>query len=69
MIRERVDQRKVVRGNDAGPELRVTQDYVDRLEGWCDRVAERSGVDRDRIWRWAYLERVATGLHVLAAHP
>ncbi|WP_445258281.1 aminoglycoside phosphotransferase family protein [Nocardioides aurantiacus] len=35
------------------------------LEGWCDRVTERSGVDRDRTWRWAYLERVATGLHVL----
>ena len=35
------------------------------LEGWCDRVAERAGVDRDRTWRWAYLERVSTGLHVL----
>lgn len=34
------------------------------LEGWCDRVAERSGVDRRRIWRWAFLERVSTGLHV-----
>lgn len=29
-----------VRGEDAGPELRVTQDYVDRLEGWCDRFSE-----------------------------
>ena len=35
------------------------------LEGYCDLVAERSGVDRDRIWRWAYLERVSTGLYVL----
>lgn len=35
------------------------------LEAWCDRVAERAGVDRGRTWRWAYLERVSTGLHVL----
>ena len=35
------------------------------LEGYCDLVAARSGVDRDRIWRWAYLERVTTGLYVL----
>ncbi len=35
------------------------------LERWCDRVAARSGVDRDRIWCWAFLERVSTGLYVL----
>ncbi|WP_157682927.1 aminoglycoside phosphotransferase family protein [Nocardioides scoriae] len=34
------------------------------LEAWCDRVAERSGCDRDRIWAWAFLERVSTGLYV-----
>ena len=34
------------------------------LEQWCDRVAERSGLDRQRIWEWAFLERVSTGLHV-----
>ena len=34
------------------------------LEAYCDRVAERSGVDRQRIWEWAFLERVSTGLYV-----
>ena len=34
------------------------------LEQWCDRVAERSGCDRDRTWAWAFLERVSTGLYV-----
>lgn len=26
--------------DDARPPLRVTQEYVDRLEGWCDRFGE-----------------------------
>ncbi|WP_460818544.1 aminoglycoside phosphotransferase family protein [Nocardioides korecus] len=34
------------------------------LEEYADRVAERSGVDRQRIWEWAFLERVSTGLYV-----
>ena len=34
------------------------------LEGYCDLLAERSGLDRDRIWAWGYLERVSTGLYV-----
>lgn len=34
------------------------------LEGYADRVAERSGLDRQRIWEWAFLERVSTGLYV-----
>ena len=32
------------------------------LEGYCDRLAARSGLDRQRIWEWAFLERVSTGL-------
>lgn len=32
-----------VRTGEAGPELRVTQDYVDRLEGWCDQFSEELG--------------------------
>lgn len=35
-----------------------------RLEGWCDLVAERTGVDRSRVWAWSFLERVSTGLYV-----
>ncbi len=34
------------------------------LEGYCDRAAERAGLDRWRIWEWAFLERVSTGLYV-----
>ncbi len=44
---------------------RVLDEGRPPLEAWCDRVAERSGVDRERIWRWAFLERVSTGLYVL----
>jgi streptomycin 6-kinase len=35
-----------------------------RLEGWCDLVAGRTGTDPARVWAWAYLERVSTGLYV-----
>lgn len=37
-----------------------------RLEGWCDLVAERTDVDRERVWAWAFLERVSTGLYVMS---
>lgn len=32
---------------------------------YCDRLAARTGVDREAIWEWGLLERVATGLYVL----
>lgn len=35
-----------------------------RLAGWCALVAERTGVDPARVWAWAFLERVSTGLYV-----
>ncbi|KRF35151.1 aminoglycoside phosphotransferase family protein [Nocardioides sp. Soil805] len=41
-----------------GPDART------RLEGWCDLVAERTGTDPGRVWAWAFLERVSTGLYV-----
>jgi streptomycin 6-kinase len=28
-------------------------------------LAERSGVDAQRIWEWGFLERVSTGLYVM----
>ena len=34
-------------------------------EGLCAVLAERSGVDATRIWEWAFLERVSTGLYLL----
>ena len=55
---------------DAGVVLRdwcshlTGPDARSRLEGWCDLVAERTGTDRDRVWAWAFLERVSTGLYV-----
>ncbi len=35
------------------------------LERYCRVVADHAGVDAGRVWRWAYLERVTTGLYVL----
>jgi len=52
----------------------VLRDWSSRLlgpdaralaEGYCTVLAERSGVDRQRIWEWGFLERVSTGLYVL----
>ena len=43
------------------------EDMRTRLRGWCERVAERSGLGGSvatRTWEWAFLERVSTGLYV-----
>jgi streptomycin 6-kinase len=32
---------------------------------WCRRLGERTGVDPQPIWEWAYLERVSSGLFLL----
>ncbi len=37
---------------------------AERLRGWCQAVAAPSGTDPERVWAWAYLERVWTGLYV-----
>jgi streptomycin 6-kinase len=42
-----------------GPDARRT------AEGFCAELAERSGVDAQRIWEWGFLERVSTGLYLL----
>ncbi|GAB2620817.1 aminoglycoside phosphotransferase family protein [Nocardioides ginkgobilobae] len=34
------------------------------LRAWCGLAADRTGLDADRVWAWAYLERVSTGLFV-----
>ena len=36
-----------------------------RVESYARLLADRTGVDVIRIWRWAFLERVSTGLYVL----
>lgn len=35
------------------------------LESYAQLLADRTGVDATRIWQWAFLERVSTGLYVL----
>ncbi|SDS29086.1 streptomycin 6-kinase [Friedmanniella luteola] len=58
------------RAYDLGVALRDWSAHLDgpgarrRLEGWCQVLADRSGVDATRIWEWGFLERVSTGLHV-----
>lgn len=39
-------------------------DARDRLRTWTRDLAERLGLDAERVWAWAYLERVSTGLYV-----
>jgi streptomycin 6-kinase len=46
-------------GRLRGPDARRT------AEGFCVILAERSGVDAQRIWEWGFLERVSTGLYLL----
>ena len=41
-----------------GPDARRT------LRGWTALVADRTGLDPERVWAWAFLERVSTGLFV-----
>ncbi len=43
-----------------GPDPRGT------LQRYCAILAEHSGVDAHRIWRWGFVERVSTGLYVLS---
>ena len=58
------------RAYDLGVALRDWSSHVEapggraRLEGWCELLAARSGVDATRIWEWGFLERVSTGLYV-----
>ena len=41
-------------------------DPVAVLRGYCTLLSEHTGVDADRIWQWGFLERVSTGLYVMA---
>lgn len=47
-------------GRLKGPDPRST------LEHYCAILAEQSGVDAARIWRWGFVERVSTGLYVMS---
>lgn len=41
-----------------GPDARA------RLRGWTGNLADRLDLDPERVWSWALLERVSTGLYV-----
>jgi streptomycin 6-kinase len=59
------------RAYDLGVALRnwtgwlVGPDAHRTAEGFCAVLAERSGVDAQRIWEWGFLERVSTGLYLM----
>ena len=42
-----------------GPDARRT------AEAFCAVLAQRCGVDAQRIWEWGFIERVSTGLYLL----
>ena len=60
------------RAYDLGVALRDWSSQLDgpgaraRLEGWCELLAARTGVPAERIWQWAFLERVTSGLYLLS---
>lgn len=60
------------RAYDLGVVLRDWSSHLDgpgaraRLEGWCEMLAARTGVPAERIWQWAFLERVTSGLYLLS---
>lgn len=45
------------------PEL-MQGDAVDLLGRWTDRLADATGVDRDAIWEWSFIERVSSGFNL-----
>ena len=48
------------------PELMASLDPRADMASYSEVLATRSGLDIEAIRDWAYLERVSTGLHVLA---
>lgn len=54
---------------DACHELRDLEEAepgsgTDLLRQGCEHAAELAGVEAERVWRWAYVERVTTGLYL-----
>jgi streptomycin 6-kinase len=51
-------------------EMLAAGDPVALLRGWCARLAAATGVDRQRIWEWSFVERVSSGLFLMKyGHP
>ncbi len=58
---------------DLGVALREWTDEVlaadrpaDLLRGYCHRLARATGVDEEAIWQWGFVERVSSGLYLMA---
>ncbi|WP_419995394.1 aminoglycoside phosphotransferase family protein [Streptomyces boninensis] len=48
------------------PELRAAPDPGALARRYCARLAAGGGADAAAVWEWGYLERVSTGLYLLA---
>lgn len=46
-------------------EILVADDPRGLLRGYCDLLAERTGIDDTAIWEWGFVERVTSGLFCL----
>lgn len=49
---------------EANTELGAAADPAALLRSWCTQVADDTGTDPGAVWRWAFLERVTTGLYL-----
>lgn len=47
-------------------ELLASEDPRELARRYCELLARHTGADTEAIWEWGYLERVSTGLYVLA---
>ena len=51
-------------GEIAGAELSESGSGAATLRQECQRLGELADVDPERVWRWAFVERVTTGLYL-----
>ncbi len=48
------------------PQLLASDNAPGLARHYCRMLADGSGIDEQAIWEWAFLERVSTGLYVMA---
>ena len=46
--------------------LLAADDPSSEVRAWSRLLADETGVDEQAIWEWAYIERVTSGLHLVA---
>ncbi|HEX6684405.1 MAG TPA: aminoglycoside phosphotransferase family protein [Candidatus Limnocylindrales bacterium] len=47
-------------------EVLAAADPVALVRGWCARLSAATGVDENAIWEWGFVERVSSGLYMIA---